>query len=190
MKVILYLHGFCSVGNNEKFQLLKEQFPQYLVISPTLDPNPAIAIEQINDICEANKFNISFVIGTSLGGLYAHYVHCTWGYRTVLLNPVTSGAQMMYHVGKNMNHYTKETFIVDADYINVLRMICYDIQYAGSDNTQNCLVYLSTNDELINIEDSKLHFKYYPIKFIDDNHRMITKLPEVINDIKRVFSIE
>lgn len=188
MKVVLYLHGFASSGENQKAEVLRDLLPDHLIVSPTLDSEPRSAIRQIDDLIMKYGSDLDFVVGTSLGGLYADYVHCIWGFKVVLLNPITSSLQMLKFIGENVNYNTGHIFQVDEDYIQDIIGICEDIYFAGSEDISNRLVFLSDDDNLININDTMKHFKRNSCIIVPDDHRMNKEFRKVINETIGIFT--
>ena len=71
MPRILYLHGYGSNGMATKGQLLRQMYPEALVMSPTLDYNhltPRQILGQIEDIVRWARPDL--IVGSSLGGYY------------------------------------------------------------------------------------------------------------------------
>ena len=68
MQSILYIHGFNSAGNAWKAMKLIEYFPDYQIVSPTLDyctQSPDALIAQLKH--EIDTHDIKMIVGTSLG---------------------------------------------------------------------------------------------------------------------------
>lgn len=66
---LMYIHGYGSTGAATKAQLLRRMFPQYEVVSPTLDydhVSPYRLQEQIRQLVD--KHNIGLIVGSSFGG--------------------------------------------------------------------------------------------------------------------------
>ena len=87
MPKILYLHGFASCGEGNKSSELKSCFGADNVIAPDLPPSPLDAIDMIEEILSATRFDV--LTGSSLGGFYATYLAEKYRMKAILLNPST-----------------------------------------------------------------------------------------------------
>ena len=79
---ILYLHGFGSSGNSATVNLLKQYFPNDLILSPDIPCNIKDGIAFVRQYYR--EHNVDLIIGTSLGGFYAMNL-C--GVKKVVVNP-------------------------------------------------------------------------------------------------------
>ena len=68
---ILYLHGFGSSGQSSTVEYLKKSLPDhYHIEAPDIPVDPAEALPFLKRLCEEEHFSV--IIGTSMGGMYAH----------------------------------------------------------------------------------------------------------------------
>ena len=68
---ILYLHGFGSSGQSNTVEYLKKSLPDYYdITAPDIPVDPAEALPFLKQLCEEEHFSV--IIGTSMGGMYAH----------------------------------------------------------------------------------------------------------------------
>ena len=68
---ILYLHGYGSSGQSSTVEYLKKSLPDYYHIeAPDIPVDPAEALPFLKQLCEEKRFSV--IIGTSMGGMYAH----------------------------------------------------------------------------------------------------------------------
>lgn len=80
---LLYIHGFASSGRSAKAALLRRHFAR--VYSPTLSHNPELALDTLLQFVEL--LGQPLLVGSSLGGLYAHYLSATRDLPAILINP-------------------------------------------------------------------------------------------------------
>lgn len=164
---ILYIHGFASVGNSYKGNLLFEEFKNYKVLSPTFSPDTKIAVKQIEDIINKNK-NI-IMVGTSLGGFYSDYFHTVKDIPAVIINPLVEPLGVERYVGENVNYYTNDKFDFTRESFNYLLELKEkkesSINYRK--NNENLTVLLAKDDDLLDYrlsmeEYNKESIKLYP----------------------------
>lgn len=89
--LIIYLHGFRSFSESNKFRLLQEMFPNEKVISLDYSPHdPELASQQITKVILEEEADIDdiLVIGTSLGGFWARWAAASFSVKSILINPV------------------------------------------------------------------------------------------------------
>jgi len=89
MTTIVYLHGFGSNNQTEKVGFLREAFPEAFVAAPNIPPTAHEAYKTINQFI-TDLFvtdNNVILVGTSLGGFWAHYFGFEFNVPVVLMNP-------------------------------------------------------------------------------------------------------
>ena len=67
---IIYFHGFASSGASGTVQLLRQLMPDDEVIAPDIPVEPLEALPFLKELCQKEQPDI--IIGTSMGGMYAH----------------------------------------------------------------------------------------------------------------------
>ncbi len=130
MQTLIYLHGFRSSSRSKKAgdlaAALLHVHADWELITPDLSPDPAVAMAQIGAItarCGDPAQNIT-LIGSSLGGFYAHVVAETLACRAVLLNPsLHPDLTLAAHVGTQTNWHSDEQFLFSADHLEILRSL-------------------------------------------------------------------
>ncbi len=80
---LLYIHGFASSGRSAKAEVLRRHFSR--VYAPTLSHIPELAVDTLRQF--ADLLEHPLLVGSSLGGFYAHYLSATLGLPAVLINP-------------------------------------------------------------------------------------------------------
>lgn len=80
---ILYIHGYCSTGQSGTSDCLRKLLPDHEIISPDVPVDPLEAMAFLKQLYIDECLQI--IIGTSLGGFYAHQLrnHAT----CVCVNP-------------------------------------------------------------------------------------------------------
>jgi predicted esterase YcpF (UPF0227 family) len=112
--LIIYLHGFCSSPASWKSQLLGEfmagrGLAEHFVC-PQLSPVPDEAVANISRIIEAAAGPVTLV-GSSLGGHYAHHLAEKHDLPAVLINPaVVERLDLGKFIGDHANFHTGERF--------------------------------------------------------------------------------
>ena len=87
---ILYIHGLSSSGASSTAQKLRENLPDFNVLSPDLPIHPDEALALLHSVCEAEKPQI--LIGTSMGGMFAQQIR---GFKKILVNPAFHVSDIM-----------------------------------------------------------------------------------------------
>jgi len=80
---VLFLHGLESKPTGPKMQYLKDRFTNYY--APEIDYEDPDAYEEILDLCIAEEFDM--IIGSSMGGYFAHAIGTTLGTPVIMFNP-------------------------------------------------------------------------------------------------------
>lgn len=154
--MLLYLHGFESSPDSDKAQFMKRavEAAGKQCLLPQL-PASMVATKQLLDDY-INSHAISAVMGSSLGGFWAHYVASEivrlkqQQLRGVLINPAVAPGPRFDHYERERYHpYLKQSYqLTDAD------VAC--LQDAGSKLTQQSqlLVLLQQGDETLNYRDA------------------------------------
>jgi hypothetical protein len=80
---VLYLHGLESKPTGPKMEYLKDRF--ITSYAPEIDYEDPDAYEEILDLCIAEEFDM--IIGSSMGGYFAHAIGTTLGTPVIMFNP-------------------------------------------------------------------------------------------------------
>ena len=96
---ILYIHGYNGSPDGEKFNMLRQRFPQAEILAPQHDNIPQNVSHLLDSIASGLDARTDVNIGTSLGGFWANYFSLRYGLRAVLLNPLVSPAKRLAHLG-------------------------------------------------------------------------------------------
>ncbi|WP_342129991.1 YqiA/YcfP family alpha/beta fold hydrolase [Hydrogenophaga sp. OTU3427] len=102
---LLYLHGFRSSPQSAKARQMAErvarEHPDVVWWCPQLPPSPEAAMRQVLDGTRDWPHERMAVVGSSLGGFYARWLHTRLGCRVALLNPAIRPARdLAKHIGE------------------------------------------------------------------------------------------
>lgn len=150
MKNCLYIHGAFSAfkPDSPKVLALKERFNVYGVSYSMEDSFLSIR----NMLVEKCKlYNIDFVVGTSLGGLFAAEINKVLNTPAVLLNPCIEAKKTLSDFAKDnpecMNFTTGKPEHLSVSDANLYPEMAY--------LSSSCLVFLGLKDQLIDANKSK-----------------------------------
>ena len=149
LKVIVYLHGFCSSPQSNKAQRLKAFMEArglgHQFWCEQLPPSPRAAIALAGRQIAASATPVT-VVGSSLGGYYATHLAEKHGIKAVLVNPaVVAHLSLAEFVGPQTNLYTGEVFEFRPEYIEELRAI----EVPRLTRPQDFLLLLETGEEVL-----------------------------------------
>ena len=102
---LLYLHGFRSSPQSAKARQMAahvaREHPGVTWWCPQLPPSPAAAMQLVLDGTRDWPRERMAVVGSSLGGFYARWLHTHLGCRVALLNPAIRPARdLAQHIGE------------------------------------------------------------------------------------------
>ena len=124
---LLYLHGFRSSPQSFKAQKLADwvatQHPGLHWWCPALPPSPQAALAQLMAGVQDWPRGSMAIIGSSLGGFYAHVMARQLGCPLELLNPAAHPARdLAAYIGEQTAFHTpEERFFFRAEYVDELR---------------------------------------------------------------------
>lgn len=152
--MILYLHGFRSSPNSYKARLLKSALEQHQLahrwVCPQLPASPAAAIELCHQLIKQeqlqNPAEDLVVIGSSLGGYYAHVLAEHWGCKSLLLNPaIHAPRDLATQVGEHKHYHSDAPFVFLAEYVDEL----HAMQPAAVTQPQRYYLIAASGDEVL-----------------------------------------
>lgn len=162
--MILYLHGFRSSPNSYKskrlYQAIQNIPLQSRWLSPQLPASPAQAIALCNDLIHqaqlADPTTDLVIIGSSLGGYYAHVLAEQWGCKAVLLNPaVHAPRDLATQVGSHQHYHSNEPFIFLPEYVEELQAM----QPLVVTDPQRYYLLAASGDEVLNHKEMLTTFE-------------------------------
>lgn len=189
MKTILYIHGFNSAGFGETAEKIRNYFGKENVYSPTLPPSPLEAIVLLknlfNSLVSAGK-DVT-VIGNSLGGFYALYLHHLNDCKTILINPSLKPFNSL-KPGKYINYVSGIEYEFTQEHIQELQKI---FGWLNEVENVNALLHIfySLNDELIDHPNTTLkryHFAKTKVCCKESTHRF-EKLEDYLPQFQKII---
>ncbi|WP_345987180.1 YqiA/YcfP family alpha/beta fold hydrolase [Sulfurimonas sp. HSL1-2] len=165
--MILYIHGFASCGDSTKTRLLKTHFGETEVLSPDVPVEPDTAMAALRRVIE--QYDISLLIGSSLGGFYATALSSEFGLDAVLINPSVHPYQTLApYVGTNTFWCSGEPFEWKSEYLLQLARIAETMRLPDA----RLLVLLQTGDELLDYKVAEAVYEGYEVVVeTGGNHR-------------------
>lgn len=113
MHNILYLHGFHSSPSSAKITIFKhyiEQNCQHInLVAPQLPCKPKQVVNLLEQLISEHQF--SAVIGSSLGGYLATYIHNKLNIPAVVINPAAKPFELLHdYLGEQIHPITGEQY--------------------------------------------------------------------------------
>lgn len=151
---LLYIHGFKSSPKSHKAQVMtdfiEQEFPEVHFYCPQLAYSPKHAAEQLEAIINSAPEDNWGVIGSSLGGYFAHHLVEKFGGKAVLVNPAIKPYELLTdYIGEQQAYHSDETFIVEPYFMDDLKAI-----EVGIKDKSNYLVMVQTEDEVLDYQQA------------------------------------
>lgn len=156
--MILYLHGFRSSPGSYKAKVVEQAITEKGLaarwVCPQLPPSPAAAIALCNQLIEearlTNPSKELVVVGSSLGGYYAHVLAEQWGCKAALFNPaVQASRDLATQVGEHTYYHSEAPFVFKAEYVDELKKM----QPAQATQLQRYYLLAATGDEVLDYQE-------------------------------------
>ena len=157
--IIAYLHGFRSSPASHKAQVCAQRMTALNAadryICPQLPASPQDAIRLIETLLQAYAPEQVTLIGSSLGGYYATWLAEQYGYRAILLNPMTRLLDSMEQfVGVTTAFHSDEPFEFKREYVDHLRALAIP----RTTRPERYFLIAATGDELLDWHDMVAHY--------------------------------
>ncbi len=163
---MVYLHGFLSSPQALKAIIVEQYLATQSVpidyYRPAIADKPSQAIPVLIEYFKQlqQTYEQVIIVGSSLGGFYAHCMAELFHFKTVLVNPLVDASARMWHyseevIGQLENPYTLNTFSITAEdraSVDELEQACRRF------NPATKLVLLQMGDEVL---DAHLAARYY-----------------------------
>ena len=159
MRSIIYLHGFHSSPFSAKAlsfnRYLTEHYPDIQVLMPQLAAVPNAAIKQVTELYHQHQHDLLGVVGSSLGGYLATYLHNQFTVPAVVINPAVKPFDLFAeYLGPQVHPITQEAYELLDIHIEQLRAI---YQPSLKDPTQVwCLQ--QKGDEVLDYRLAEAHY--------------------------------
>lgn len=185
--MICYLHGFASSGNAMKAQLLKKYLPEIEILSPDLPIEPMKVIAVIDSILKKRDGEKILMVGSSLGGFYAHYFHTRRDIPAVLLNPTADPVSDMKNaVGTHRYFGNGESFEWKVKYLRQLERISPTPVIP----TKSALtVYLAEDDTVLDYRKAERYFQSSDctMRILKTGGHTLTNFTEIVPEIREFY---
>lgn len=183
---IIYIHGFGSIGDSYKGQLLKDNFSNFDVLSPTFSYDTKKAVSEIKSLIE--KENNLILVGTSLGGFYADYFNTFYSIPAVIINPLIEPLGVENYIGENINYYTKEKFIFTRESFNYLLKLKKDKEENSNylNRISKPIVLLAEDDNLLDYKFAVSSFKNLDVRVFPSGGHRFTNSKEIIRAVSDI----
>ena len=160
---VLYLHGFRSGPGSAKSRRLADHFAQRGLaacwLAPQLPVDPAEAFELVLSLAEGIAAHELVLVGSSLGGFYAHQAARRLGCRAVCLNPAVHPARdLASHVGPLTRYHDGRPMQFLPDHIAALQTL----ETIKGGNPSNHLLVAAQGDELLDWREMSAAFEGSP----------------------------
>ena len=155
--MILYIHGFASSGEGAKATLFKTLACNHPVYAPSLSNIPDLAIQTLSEcitLCKKSEdplFSTVHIIGSSLGGYYAHYLAYKYRLKAVLINPALYPYnRLSSYEGMVKNYYDNSHFECHVTHFEMLKK--YDVP--ATVENDNILLLSQKGDEVLDYREA------------------------------------
>lgn len=139
-----------------------------MIFTPTLSHDPEDALIDLNhlvgDLVEAGIDEI-LMVGTSLGGFYAHLLHNHMLIPAILINPaIKPSVTLKQWLGDVVNHSTGETFQLTDRHIAKFHMLENRRDRNDYMFAENLDVIIAEDDEIIPVDETIQFYQYRKAK--------------------------
>lgn len=181
MKKVCYIHGAFSAfkPDSEKVKGLEKDF-KVVGTSYSMENSFEENLKKLSDFCVEES--VDFVVGTSLGGLYAAEINNVLDLPAVMINPcVEPQMSLSTIIGTQQNFATGK-----AEELTKKNVLTYPSMAAIS---RDCLIFVGMKDDLINSEKTiKLYgevAKVFSDKDADHYWEFFMENEKIINHLKK-----
>lgn len=178
--LLLYFHGFASSGASGTVQMLRKLLPSGEVVAPDIPVDPAEALPFLKQLAEDVQPDV--IVGTSMGGMYAHQMH---GFLRVCVNPAFNMSSMSKvlrtgtHQWLNGRKDSEKTFRVTADTLRHFReMERHQFDGITDEDRERCYGLFGIHDEFVNPANAIRTFlqHYRHAERFDGGHQLNDKV--------------
>lgn len=174
---IIYFHGFGSSGASGTVEALRNMLPNDEIIAPDIPIDPLVALPFLTETC--TNENVDLVIGTSMGGMYAHQMKGFW---RICVNPALNMSTMSNalktgeHKFFNRRKDNQKTFRITREIIQHHNLIeRQQFKNITDDDKKKCYGLFGINDPVVHTYDA--FHKHYPnATRFEGEHRLNEKV--------------
>jgi len=176
---ILFLHGYDSSSKGDKPNLLRELYPDNRLLIPDLPLDPLACMTLSEDTLRTAS-NDTIIVGASLGGFYAYYLAAKFKKDCLLINPVYQPAMEAKKLLEMEENPEKKKIILHAANM----YLTYTSNLNSMLHPARCFVALGKHDDVIDPEQSSLHFADACVKTYEDDHFMVKSFKTIMQDFE------
>jgi len=182
---LLYLHGFRSSPESFKAQKCLAHVQRLRVqgdciewYCPQLPPSPKEAMEMVMAYIEGWQGHQMAVIGSSLGGFYAHYVaeHKRCG--AVLLNPAVDAVQVFEKAVTGGSSSEEDAKFLQPSFVEELKALTVPVTML-----ERYFLVVAKGDEVLDYKLAVKQYKGSEQLILEESDHRITDFDEYINDV-------
>lgn len=174
---IIYFHGFGSSGASGTVEILRNMLPNDTVIAPDIPLDPLEALPFLQNLCKEEQ--VDLVIGTSMGGMYAHQMKGFW---RICVNPALNMSTMSgamktgVHKFYNRRKDNQKEFRVTRELIQHHNMVeRQQFKTITDEDKEKTFGLFGINDPVVKTYD--LFHKHYPnATRFEGEHRLNDKV--------------
>jgi hypothetical protein len=188
---LLYLHGFRSSPQSFKarrmFGWLSQHRPDIVWCCPQLPPSPSQAIRLIEDNTARWPHDSSAVMGSSLGGFYATWVHQHWHWPAVLINPAVNPARdLTAFIGEQTAfHNPDERLFFHPDYVDELRRL----DCGALNSPQHILAVIAKGDEVLDWREMSARYAAAHTRLVECSDHALSDFEDHLPHILRFLGL-
>ena len=192
---LLYLHGFRSSPQSFKAQRMARAVaalpaPAHGPVHwwcPQLPPSPAQAMALIHQGIAQWPQQRMAILGSSLGGFYAHVLARRIGCPVVLLNPAVHPARdLTGYIGEHPAwHDPDQRIHFDAAFIDELRVL----EATPSTLQPPTLAVIAKGDEVLDWREMQAAYGYDQVKLLEGSDHAISEFDEYIPEIMQFLHL-
>ncbi|RUO60648.1 esterase [Pseudidiomarina insulisalsae] len=156
---MIFIHGFGSNGFGSKAQAMRSYCRQHEVrfLAPSLSHIPTLALQTLEELIEQlgalTPAPRLCLMGSSLGGFYAHILALKYDLPVVLINPsMHAGSSLRRALGRAVNYFDNSTYEWQESYLATLEQT--EPAYPSPLNASQCWLLAQTADELLDYREA------------------------------------
>lgn len=179
---LLYLHGFTSGPQSNKAVALRQRMETRGLgehfLCPQLPPSPAAAISLADGLIE--RYGVTAVVGSSLGGYYATWLAEHHKLRAVLVNPaVVAHVALEKYLGPHRMIYSGESFEFTRQHVDELR--ANDV--AALSHPENFWLLAEAGDETLDYRRAVAYYAGCRQTVLDGGDHSFTRWNEFLDPV-------
>ncbi len=182
---LLYLHGFRSSPRSVKAQKMADWIhalhPQVHWCCPQLPPSPQEAFDLLLQITADWPWTQTAIVGSSLGGFYAHCLAAQIGCPAVLINPAVHPARdLARHVGMQQAwHDPTEFFDFQPQFVDELEKLQKNLKTPSNE----IFAIIAQGDEVLDWREMTAQLAHARIKLLPGSDHALSDVDDHRDDI-------